>query len=158
MPFLDLLHIRPVELSPGRGRLEVTVRPEHLRNLGIMHGGMLGALLDSAMGMAVGSMAPPDHFVVTVQLNVNFIRPAWEGEHLVATGEVRHSGRQTAVARGEVHTAEGSLVGMGTGTFLYLRHTDPHRRRLGEQTEAARPPAVEDAPRRPEGAGSGDPG
>jgi uncharacterized protein (TIGR00369 family) len=138
VPFLDLLHIQPVMVPPGQGRVEVTVRPEHLRNLGILHGGMLAVLMDSAMGMAAGSTAPAGHFVVTVQLNINFIRPAWEGEHLVASGEVRHSGQQTAVARGEVHTARGVLVGSGSGTFMYLRHSDPHLRHLARQDDEKR--------------------
>ena len=122
MPFLEHLGVRVIEVRPGRGRLEVTVRPEHLRDLGIMHGGMSASLLDSVMGMSAASVAPPGHYVVTVQLNMNFIRPAREGEHLVATGEVTHSGRQTAVARGEVRTAAGALVSSGSATFLSLPH------------------------------------
>jgi acyl-coenzyme A thioesterase 13 len=157
MALLDLLQIKVVEQAPGLGRVEVVVGRQHLRNLGIMHGGMLGALLDSALGMAAGSLAAADQFVVTVQLNINFIRPAWEGERLVATGEVQHAGRQTAVARGEVRTAEGVLVGSGSGTFLYLRHTDPEQRRYDREAEITTR-NVEDAARRPAGPGSSDRG
>lgn len=136
MPFLDMLQIRPTELKPGHGRLEMTVGPQHLRNLGIMHGGVLATLLDSVMGMAAGSLAAEEQFVVTVQLNMNFVRPAWEGESLVATGEVCHKGKQTAVARGEVRTASGNLVGIGTATFLYILHTDPAKGRFTGQEDA----------------------
>jgi uncharacterized protein (TIGR00369 family) len=135
MPFLEMLQIRPTELSPGHGRLEMTVGTQHLRNLGIMHGGVLATLLDSVMGMAAGSLASEEQFVVTVQLSMNFVRPAWEGESLVATGEVCHKGKQTAVARGEVRTTSGNLVGIGSATFLYLLHTDPARGRFGRQPE-----------------------
>lgn len=117
----------------------MTVQTRHLRNLGIMHGGVLATLLDSVMGMSVGSLGPAGHFVVTVQLNVNFIRPAWEGETLVAVAEVIHSGQQTAVARGEVRTARGNLVGSGSGTFLYVAHPDPARGRLPQRTEPPHP-------------------
>jgi uncharacterized protein (TIGR00369 family) len=92
-----------------------------------MHGGVLATLLDSVMGMAASSVAPAGHFAVTVQINLNFIRPAWEGELLIATGEVEHSGRTTAVARGEARTEGGSLVGTGSATFMYVAHTDPTR-------------------------------
>jgi uncharacterized protein (TIGR00369 family) len=125
MPFLKHLGIRVVEVRPGRGRLEVTVRPEHLRDLGIMHGGMTATLLDSVMGMSAAGVAPPGHDVVTIQLNMNFIRPAWEGEHLVATGEVTHSGRQTAVARAEIRTSQGILVSSGSATFFAVPHRLP---------------------------------
>jgi uncharacterized protein (TIGR00369 family) len=122
VPFLDHLDVRLVEFGEGRGILECDVLPRHLRTLGIMHGGMAATLLDSVMGAAAGTKAPADHFVVTVQLNINFTRPAWEGETLKATGEVQHAGRQTAVARGEIRTAAGELVALGTATFMYLPH------------------------------------
>src|SRR4051812_20047318 len=98
--FFHLIGARPIVFEGGRGRLELSVGPRHLRSLGIAHGGLLASVLDSVMGMAAGSLCPADHYVVTVQLNVQFIRPAREGETLVATAEVMHSGRQTAVARG----------------------------------------------------------
>jgi uncharacterized protein (TIGR00369 family) len=125
MPFLEHLGVRILEAAHGRGRLEVVVRAEHLRDVGILHGGMTATLLDSVMGMSAASVAPAGHYVVTVQLNMNFIRPAWEGEHLVATGEVTHSGRQTAVARAEIRTAAGILVSSGSATFLSVPHKDP---------------------------------
>ena len=95
-----------------------------------MHGGVLATLIDSAMGISVTSLAPPDHYSVTVQMNVNFIRPAWPGESLIANGEVKHNGRQTAVAYSEVRTPAGVLVASGTGTFLYLKHTDSSRSKI----------------------------
>src|SRR5688500_6310892 len=92
--FFHLIGATPIAYEGGQGRLELTVQPRHLRSLGIAHGGFLASLLDSVMGMAAASLCPPDHYVMTVQLNVQFIRPAHEGEALVATAEVMHSGRQ----------------------------------------------------------------
>lgn len=139
MPFLEHLGVRILEVAAGRGRLEVVVRTEHLRDVGILHGGMSATLLDSVMGMSAGSVAPPGHYVVTVQLNMNFIRPAWEGEHLVATGEVTHSGRQTAVARAEIRTADGALVSSGTATFLSVPHEGPSAGAVVRRGEGADP-------------------
>jgi uncharacterized protein (TIGR00369 family) len=139
MPFVELLGIRATAADQGRARLELKVAGLHLRNLGIMHGGVLATLLDSVMGLAAGTIAPEGHFVVTVQLEINFVRPAWEGELLVATGEVWHQGKQTAVARGEVRTAEGILVGLGSATFLYILHTDPSRTQFARQNERDSP-------------------
>lgn len=122
VPFLELLKIEPVAADRGRSVFSMVVEQRHLRTLGILHGGVSAVLLDTALGYAAGTMAPEGHFVVTVQLNVNFIRPAWEGETLTVTGEVRHSGRQTAVSCGEIRTGDNQLVSTGTGTFLFLRH------------------------------------
>lgn len=119
-PFMEVLGARPTRKDKGDVAFELVVEEKHLRTLGIMHGGVTAAMLDTALGFAAGTTAPAGHHVVTVQLSLNYIRPAWLGETLIATGEVRHAGKMTAVARGELRTSEGALVGSGTGTFMYL--------------------------------------
>jgi len=111
------------------GRLVLEVSAGHLRSLGIAHGGVIATLLDSVMGMAAARSAPADHFLVTAQINVHFIRPAREGETLFASGEVRHPGRKTAVVQGEIRTRSGALVATASATFVYLRETGATRGR-----------------------------
>lgn len=67
---------------------------------------------------------------MTAQLDTKFVRPAWDGEDLLATGEVCHYGSQTAVARGEVRTAQGVLVATGSGTFVFVVDPAPGQDRL----------------------------
>jgi acyl-CoA thioesterase len=120
VPFLDLLNIRAVAAQRGRAEFEMTVEDHHLRTLGLLHGGVTATLLDTALGYAAVTTAPEKHYVLTVQLNANYIRPSWRGETLRATGEIIHTGRQTAVARGEIRTSDGKLVAAGSGTFMYV--------------------------------------
>ena len=119
-PFLEGLRAEPVSSEKGRATWRLIVAEQHLRTHGILHGGVVATLLDTAMGRAVSTLCREDQSCVTVQLNVNFIRPAWSGETLTITGEVQHIGRQTAVTRGEIRTAAGALVATGTGTFLFV--------------------------------------
>lgn len=130
-PFHALLGLRTLEAGGGRGRLELVVKEHHLRTLGILHGGVFAALLDAVMGMAASTSARGGDDVVTVQLNVNFLRPAALGEALVAAAEVLHAGRRTAVARGEVRTASGELAALGSGTFMFLPPTGVARGGIG---------------------------
>jgi uncharacterized protein (TIGR00369 family) len=120
--FAELLEMRPLDYRKGHARFELIVGEKHLRTLGIAHGGVAAALLDTALGVAAATTAPEGYDVVTAQLNVNFIRPAWMGERLIASGDVQHAGKMTAVCRGELRTQEGALVGAASGTFLYLPH------------------------------------
>lgn len=119
-PFMDWLGVCNAEASNGWAKLELAVEEWHQRSMGMLHGGVMASLLDSAMGMAAYSLAPEDRMVVTVQLSVNFIRAPKAGDHLSAVGEIIHSGQQTAVGRGQVHMLDGRLAGSGTATFLYL--------------------------------------
>jgi uncharacterized protein (TIGR00369 family) len=123
MNFMERLGVR----LDDEGRLVLEVSVGHLRTLGIVHGGVVATLLDSVMGMSAARSAPADHYVVTAQLNVHFIRPAWEGETLIASSKVRHNGRKTAVAEGEIRTSSDALVATGSATFVYVAHTDKTR-------------------------------
>ena len=118
------------------GHLILEVRAGHLRTLGIAHGGVIATLLDSVMGMDAQRSSPPDHYVVTAQLNVHFIRPAFEGETLVASSEVRHSGRKTAVAQGEIRTSSGAPSSPRPRPHLRLRPA--HRPDPGQPRPAPR--------------------
>lgn len=123
LSFLERLGVR----SDEEGQLSLKVEPGHLRTLGIAHGGVLATLLDSVMGLRASRSSPPDHYLVTAQLNVHFLRPAFEGEILIASSEVRHAGRKTAMAQGELHTAAGELVATASATFVYVPHSDQTR-------------------------------
>lgn len=123
----ETLNFRRIEAADGDSRVEMVVGPEHLRTLGICHGGALASMLDTALGLAGSSTMPPDHWAVTVQLNVNFVRPAWEGETLIATGETQHSGRSTAVVRGEIRNQADKLVATASATLYFQPHTDATR-------------------------------
>lgn len=120
VPLLATLEIQPIAAAGGESKLKMRVSEKHLRSLGILHGGATATLLDTALGYAVMSVVSEGQHAVTAQLNVNFIRPASEGDLLEATGHVVHRGRQTAVANGEVRTAGGALVATATGTFLFV--------------------------------------
>ena len=119
-PFLHLLGMTAQPIEPGRVRILYRVGADHLRTRGIAHGGAIATLMDTALGLAASTKAPAGLDVVTAQLNVNFIRPAWEGESLVAEAEIRHSGRRTAVASGEIRTDRGTLVATGTATLMFV--------------------------------------
>jgi acyl-CoA thioesterase len=141
-PFLESLRVEPVASEAGRATWRLTVAEQHLRTHGILHGGVVATLLDTAMGRAVSTLCREDQSAVTAQLNVNFIRPAWTGETLTIVGEVQHSGRQTAVTRGEIRTAAGVLVATGTGTFMFVprpREDQPLFVQRPDQSSECRP-------------------
>ena len=128
--YWELLGMVPAEPSRpgGPGRVRLVVGEQHLRSLGLMHGGVAASMLDSFMGRAAFAHSPPGHHLVTLQLNVHFIRAVRVGETLIADGEVHHHGRRTAVVHSELRTDQGKLIATGSGTFMHL------------PTEAERPP------------------
>ncbi len=129
-PFLATLGITVVARSEGQATIRLCVDSRHLRSRGIAHGGVIATLLDTAMGIAVSGQTPEGRFPVTAQLDTKFVRPVWDGEDVLAIGEVCHRGTQTAVARGEVRTPEGVLIATGSGTFVFVVDPAPGKVRL----------------------------
>jgi acyl-CoA thioesterase len=136
--FWELLGMVPIPPARpgGLGRVRLRVGEQHLRSLGLMHGGVAAVMLDSFMGRAAFTGSPPGHHVVTIQLNVHFIRTARVGDTLVADGEIDHNGRRTAVVRGELRTQDGILIASSSGTFMHLPTSDAVG---GDREEGAEP-------------------
>jgi uncharacterized protein (TIGR00369 family) len=110
-----------VERGEGSATLALNISEMHLRTRGIAHGGVIATLLDTAMGVAVSTQTPDGCFAVTCQLNVHFIRPGWNGERLLISAEVSHSGAITSVAQADMTTADGIRVALASGTFSFVR-------------------------------------
>jgi uncharacterized protein (TIGR00369 family) len=120
-PIARLLNFRLAEVSEGRAAFVCEPAEYHYNPIGMVHGGLISTLLDSAMGCAVQSTLPAGVGYTTAELHINFVRPLTH-----ATGEIRceaaiiHSGRRLATAEGRVFDRAGKLYGHGTTTCLIL--------------------------------------
>lgn len=89
----------------------------HANSLGIVHGGMLAAFLDSAMGTAVfhalGRQA------VTMRLSLDYLMPGRLGDWLQAEGEVVGHDAETAQVRGRLYGPRHEVL-TGIGSFALL--------------------------------------
>ncbi len=81
-PFEKLLQIDIVEADDGRAVLKMPFRHEFAQGAGLMHGGALVALADTAVVMAIKSIVPPRTHFATVTMGVDFLRPVREGQVL----------------------------------------------------------------------------
>jgi uncharacterized protein (TIGR00369 family) len=121
-PAVRTLGMEPVEAVPGRVTFRLQPGEFHLNPFGILHGGVLAALLDTAMGCAAHSVLPAAIGYVTGELNVRFLRPALlTGGPLTCTGEVVHQGRNTIVTSGRVLDADGRSIALAGATCLVRR-------------------------------------
>ena len=118
-PLMAFIGYKLVEVSQGRACAEFG----HSRNVqrvgGVLHGGVIAAVLDETLGMAVLTVNDGVD-QVTVELKVNFLEPGREGPYKVCGQVVRRGGR-LVVAEGEVRDASGRLVAKALGTWYILR-------------------------------------
>jgi uncharacterized protein (TIGR00369 family) len=117
-PIVEMASSRLV--SVGDGEAVFRCRPDEswLNPLGLVHGGLLCTLLDSAMGVAVQSTQPVGRGYATIELKVSFLEPvAFDGSELEAQGRVLRVGRRIAFAEAHAHDAQGTLVGHATSSL-----------------------------------------
>jgi uncharacterized protein (TIGR00369 family) len=114
---MTLLGARLEAIEPGRVVIAVPNTPALTQQAGLFHGGVIGALADSAGGYAALSLMPAGSEVVTVEYKINFMRGA-AGAVLRATGDVLRPGRSITVARITCAVDEHDPCAVLQATFL----------------------------------------
>lgn len=100
--------------------------PQHANALGIVHGGMLAAFLDSAMGTAV--LHALDRRAVTAHLSLDYLGPGRVGDWLQAEGEVISHNEHMAQVRGRLYGPRHEvLTGLGVFSLLSRKRKLPPR-------------------------------
>ncbi|MDB5486963.1 MAG: putative esterase [Reyranella sp.] len=108
----------------GFVEMRLEVRPELCNANGLLHGGVLMTLLDSASGFACtfNETATTRRLSVTLAFTTQFIKAAREGDVLTILGAWRPSTSQsTFAAETEIYDHKGDLIATGAGTFRYLK-------------------------------------
>jgi uncharacterized protein (TIGR00369 family) len=93
--------------------------------MGTVAGGVLAQLVDSAAVQAAKTRLDSGDRAVTVELNVNFLRPARAGGPLSATGSLLDMSGALAVARAEVRDGQDTLLAVGLVTVRLFRAARP---------------------------------
>jgi len=121
-PAAKLLGWKPLEAVPGSGRFRVQFDgSEQFTNpQGNIQGGFVAAMLDDTLGPALATMLAPDEFCPTIELKVNFLRPARPGV-LIGEGRVVHRGGSIAFLEGKLSSSSGEVVATATSTARIVR-------------------------------------
>ncbi len=120
IPYYRFLGMTVESVVPGRVQISVPVKDEITNGIGLAHGGVTAALIDSVVGIAAISLLRGQERTVTLELKINYLAPAPRGTVLTATGEIIHRGRTTAVGQAQVHASDGKLVAVGLVTYAIL--------------------------------------
>ena len=116
-PFAELLGIRPGISADGVGTAFMTVADKHRQRAGVVQGGLLVTLADYAFFRACRSVLREGEHAVTIELKLNFIAPARDGE-LTARSSIKSRGGRIIVGDMEIHSEDGQLIATGIGTYM----------------------------------------
>lgn len=124
-PIMDTLGLTDLRPEPGRVVVEMPAAGFHYNPLGVVHGGVISTLLDTAAACAVHSTLAVGELYTSVDLTVKFLRPVTvESGLLTCEGTVIQRGRRTALAQAQLSDEAGRLVAHATSTCLIMRAGD----------------------------------
>ncbi len=105
--------------KPGEATVLIEASKHHHNPMGRVHGGLLAALADAAMGIAFGRTLLDSEDFSTIEMKINFIRPVREGL-LTAEAKVTQRGLRVGFLECEVTNAAGKLVATSTCTCMVI--------------------------------------
>ena len=103
--------------EPGRVILRMRVSERHKQVHGVVHGGILAALADTAGGLATYMAVPHGRRVATIEMKINYLEGV-EGGTVEAEARVVRRGRHIAVVDCDVRSEDHRLVGKALMTFF----------------------------------------
>jgi len=119
VPYAHLLGIELDDISEGVATLGLDVRKELNQNHGVVHGGAIASLIDTAMAFAIITLLAPREKVTTVDLSVSYLRPLTKGR-ITARARVVRSGRRLFVVTADVFGDDGILASTALSTYIKL--------------------------------------
>jgi uncharacterized protein (TIGR00369 family) len=121
-PIAQLLNMRLRQVDHGLAVFECDPDEAVYNPIGVVHGGLVCTLADSAAGCAVHTTLEPGVAYTSVDITVNYLRPVTlDSGTLTATGKVVRSGRRMALASVEVHDGRNRLVTTASSNCLIMR-------------------------------------
>jgi uncharacterized protein (TIGR00369 family) len=132
IPFNKMLGLKVESISPDCVKTFFEMRDELLGNYnrGMLHGGVISAVIDATGGLAalVGvqekmhgktleARLERSSRISTIDLRVDFLRPG-SGRQFAVTAYTLRAGNKVIVTRIELHNDQNDLIAVGTGSYL----------------------------------------
>ena len=118
--FPDRMGMAVEELRRDYSRLRLPWRPMFRQRTGVMHGGVIAALVDTTVVPAIAAHYEGDPRMGTIHLAVQYLRPVVDRD-LVAEAWVEHRGRSVVFCRAEVRSVDpgGGVELVATATLVF---------------------------------------
>ena len=116
-PLTAWLDGRIVSCNEGEIEVRFITRQEMANPAGMLHGGIQSAIMDDVIGMAAATVTR-DGFMVTVNLNTNFIDKIAVGEAVIARARLIRVGQRISHAVCELRNQDGRLISRADSNLL----------------------------------------
>jgi uncharacterized protein (TIGR00369 family) len=121
VPYWRLLGLELKEVTPGWAAFECVVHESHMQN-GVVHGGVLASIADSACAVAGISLVFPSSYATTINLQLSYLKPVSQGVFR-AEGKCLRSGKNLLFSEARVLNATGELICTASSQLMIVSMT-----------------------------------
>ncbi len=118
-PFWSLLDMELVDIRKGWAKVKLPFAEKLLHPMGVVHGGAIFSVADSAVAMALVGMTRKGETIATVEMKINYLKPINGGE-IVAEAKIVNKGSRIALGEVEVTNGKGDLVAKALATYMII--------------------------------------
>jgi len=108
-------------IEPGVVNYRLVIDSRHLATPGFLHGGVVTTMLDATMGAGAMSLVAGEWKVVTtIEMQVNFLKPAFVGNTIQAQSEVLRKGKGVIFMKATLRNEDNGILAVANGSFYPL--------------------------------------
>jgi len=134
MPIAALLGMSLTSFESGQAVLEYETSGKHANAMGTLHGGVLCALADTAMGVAFFTVLEEGESLTTLELKINYLKPVWKGK-LTASAKVVKRGKITGLVECDILDENNHLIARASSTYMAISGDQAANRMAPQQVE-----------------------
>jgi len=116
VPFVKHVGLELSELRRGEAIVKLQMRDALRQPYGLLHGGATATLIDTATAFAIVTAIDEKEKATTVDLNIHFLRPVFEGT-ITCTAKVLRAGKRIITTSADVVNDEGKLIATALSTY-----------------------------------------
>ena len=115
--YCKLLGIEIINIGEDIARLSLHINQNQLNQNGVVHGGIISSLADSAAAVVLLSNIETGKNTSTIELKINFLRPV-KSNNLFADAKIIHKGSRIAVVDIDIKNRAEQLIAKCLATFM----------------------------------------
>jgi len=118
-PYWTMLGIKLVDIKKGWAKLKLPYSKNIVQPHGVVHGGAIFSLADSALAMALIGLTERDEQFTTLEMKINFISSFNKG---AITAEAKGRERERVLGEVNIVDEEGRLIAKSMGTYFIIKN------------------------------------
>lgn len=118
-PFPHHISMTLLSLDFDSARLSLAIDDLHFQAMGLVHGGVMATLIDTATFWSAYMRLAEEDGLVNIDLKLNYLLPVTQGQ-LTVEGKCLKAGRSLSYSQASVYDSQGQLCAHGTSTLMTL--------------------------------------